>query len=596
MILKNVGFQVTKNNQLIGLVALALLFGNVSSIAADDSYQGVTPPSIEKISSAIEQARQSQTTQKSAYRTKLGPTLQALMAETDKAPSAFQHPFLRTKGGDSVQVYIQLKSTSNTAVESLRSFGVEIDLVNNSLNKAQGWVSTSLLSELSQQKNVVRVTRPEYATPNVGRVTTQGDAILRANKLREMGITGEGIRVGIISDGANSWTSARASGDLPQNITTFGSCTTRSANPSQCLSRLTCNEGTAMAEIIHDMAPDAELAVAAVSTSLEFISQINRLANTFKANIIVDDLGFFGEPYFQDGDLARAVAGLPASVLYVSSAGNSAASHYERDYRKFPADTNIHDFGTQEGAGPDDAMGFLVPASRGTVALLQWNDSFSNPSSNYDLYIFNSDGVITQQSNFTGGPAIEGVCVPNAGGADIVRFAVVDKRSGSGRRLEMFFLGAGAIEYPISRGSIFGHPGVTRAIAVASINASDAGNNSIAFYSSRGPAQRGRAKPDLSGIDGVSVTGAGGFPSTFFGTSAAAPHVAGVAALLMSASPKNTTALVREAMLRTAVDLGSSGRDSTFGFGRVDALNAIAQLDIEKPVNLGHLMLLLLDE
>ena len=158
----------------------------------------------------------------------------------------------------------------------------------------------------------------------------------------------------------------------------------------------------------------------------------------------------------------------------------------------------------------------------------------------------------------------------------------------------MFFLGAGAIEYEVPGGSIFGHPGVTRALAVGTTNA---GSNTAAFYSSRGPAQRNRAKPDLTGVDGVSVTGAGGFPSTFFGTSAAAPHVAGVAALLMSASRKNTTALVRQAMLNTATDLGSSGRDSTYGFGRVNAEAAIQQLHIDgNSVNIGSLLLLLLEE
>ena len=525
---------------------------------------------------------------------KIDPLLATLLLQGERAQkTAPTVSNLRFKG-DNVQVYIKLKSELARVESQLQALGADIEVNLPSLNQIQAWVPISAMQAISELPQVSAIFRPAYASNRAGRAVTQGDVILKANALRAMGITGKGIKVGIISDGANSWTSARNSGDLPQSITVYGSCTTRSANPSQCSPALTCNEGTAMAEIIHDLAPDADLAVAAVSTSMEFISQANRLANTFGANIIVDDLGFYGEPYFADGDIANAVAGLPADVLYVSSAGNSAASHYERNYQQFPGGGNVHNFGTSNSDGADDAMGFLIPPNRGTVALLQWDENFNNPSSNYDLYIFNANGQITQQSAFTSGPALEAVCVPNTSSSDEVRFAVVNRQSGAGRKLEMFFLGAGAIEYEVPSGSIFGHPGVTRALAIGTTNA---GSNTAAFYSSRGPAQRNRAKPDLTGVDGVSVTGAGGFPSTFFGTSAAAPHVAGVAALLMSASRKNTTALVRQAMLSTATDLGSSGRDSVYGYGRVNADAAIKQLHIDGDnINIGSLLLLLLED
>lgn len=576
-------------------LCISLLISGQALEAAD--VAGVSPPSPDQVQEAITTAKaekQSFKRQLGQPSEKLDPSLLELLHIRSKGePLVIDSPLLKTKNGNLVQIYLTTSNTSEATLNEIRDIGADIDIVIDSLNKVQAWAPIEQLTSLAQLPTVRAISKPHYATTNAGRETTQGDAILRANKLRELGITGKGIRVGIISDGANDWPSARNSGDLPQTLTVYGSCSKRSANPAQCSPALTCNEGTAMAEIIHDLAPDAELAVAAVGTSLEFISQINRLAGTFKANIIVDDLGFFGEPYFADGDLARAVTALPSDILYVSSAGNSAASHYERDYRKFPASTNIHDFGAQEGTGPDETLGFVVPANRGTVALLQWNESFNNPSSDYDLYIFDSNGTITQQSAFDGGPAIEGVCVPNTGSGNQVRFAVVDKFSGSARRLEMFFLGAGGIEYEIPSGSIFGHPGVTRALAIGTINA---GSNSSAFYSSRGPAQNGRPKPDLTGVDGVSVTGAGGFPSTFFGTSAAAPHVAGVAALLMSASKKNTTQAVRQAMLSTATDFGSGGRDSVYGFGRVNAEAAITQLDIDSNnLPLGSLLLLLLD-
>ncbi len=80
-----------------------------------------------------------------------------------------------------------------------------------------------------------------------------------------------------------------------------------------------------MAEIVHDIAPGAQLAVAAAGTSLEFIARVNDLANTFGADIIVDDIGFHREPYFEDGPVAQAVAAVKDQVVFISSAGNGSA-------------------------------------------------------------------------------------------------------------------------------------------------------------------------------------------------------------------------------------------------------------------------------
>ncbi len=128
----------------------------------------------------------------------------------------------------------------------------------------------------------------------------------------------------------------------------------------------------------------------------------------------------------------------------------------------------------------------------------------------------------------------------------------------------------------VATDSIFGHPAVPGALAAAAVD--QASPNTIETFSSRGPvtisfpATEIRQKPDLTATDGVAVTGAGGFPSPFYGTSASAPHIAGVAALLMSGG--RTAAAVTTALRQTAVDLGTAGRDTTYGYGRIDALAA----------------------
>lgn len=122
-------------------------------------------------------------------------------------------------------------------------------------------------------------------------------------------------------------------------------------------------------------------------------------------------------------------------------------------------------------------------------------------------------------------------------------------------------------------------------VSLGAINASDPGADTIASYSSRGPTNDGRLKPDATAIDGVSVTGSGGFFVPFYGTSAAAPHAGGIAALLLSCNPAlragepgddpaSDRASLRNALLGSAVDLGPAGPEMTYGHGRLDALAA----------------------
>jgi len=104
------------------------------------------------------------------------------------------------------------------------------------------------------------------------------------------------------------------------------------------------------------------------------------------ANVIVDDLGFFGEPYFEDGTVAAAVsAAVAAGVSYHSSAGNEAQVHVEEDF--FPAaGTNgqVHDFAA---GGGDPFDGVVVPARGTLTCILQWNDPFGGATDDYDLAI-----------------------------------------------------------------------------------------------------------------------------------------------------------------------------------------------------------------
>src|SRR5262249_20562224 len=149
---------------------------------------------------------------------------------------------------------------------------------------------------------------------------------------------------------------------------------------------------------------------------------------------------------------------------------------------------------------------------------------------------------------------------------------LVDRFAGEPRRLELFCLGAAAMEHGTAAGSIFGHPALSSVVAVGAVDVDDPGLDDVEPFSSHGPARvdfptlQVRAKPELGGFEGAAIWTAGGFPygppfCAFFGTSAAAPHSAGVAALLLDLDPTLTPAGVRAALTQGAVDIGAPGFD-----------------------------------
>lgn len=428
---------------------------------------------------------------------------------------------------------------------------------------------------------MARIALPDYRRNRVGAVTTEGDAVLNADKVRALGIDGSGVKVGVISDGANNIADAQATGDLPPEVAVFGNCTPEQPGD--------CNEGTALLEIVHDIAPGAALGFCAPATSLEFIQCIDTLGSNFGAHILVDDLGFNGEPYFEDGAVAMATAAAIArGITFVSAAGNDALNHYEAEFRGVEyagLPTPAHDFGARGGTASDATLDFAILPGTTARIFMQWGDPYAGSSNDYDLYVLNhaETDVLASSVEIQDGddPPLEVALVTNDLTTPIEAKILVLNNSATVRPIEIFIDDGLPREYNVPTGSIFGHPAVPGVLAVGAISALDAGNDQIQPTSSLGPsvvlfpAPEIRTKPDITAIDVVSVTGVGGFPTPFPGTSAAAPHVAGVAALVKQANPVFSAAQITAAITNTAVDLGAPGIDNVYGAGRIDALAAV---------------------
>jgi hypothetical protein len=419
-----------------------------------------------------------------------------------------------------------------------------------------------------------------------GSVTSEGDIIHRTSSVRATySQNGSGVKVGIISDGVDHWTDAQSSGDLPVDLTVLSN--TQGGD-----------EGTAMLEIVHDMVPDIDLYFHDCGANIvAFNAAIDALVNA-RCNVICDDISWIMEPFFEDGIIASHLTPVLASndIIYVSSAGNAGNKHYQGDYYNISSSTQ-HDF--SRGGTTGYYLYLNMSAGNSVRIVLQWNDQFGSSGNDYELGLYSYDSssyvavsTATQDGNDDPLEFIISYTVP--GGTPTADYAiVVDKYSGVGKTLEVFIYPEnGAWVYgdnidPVD--SIFGHPAVPNVIAVGAIDANDPGNDDIEPFSSQGPvtitypSPVSRPKPDLCGIDGETVTGAGGFPVPFHGTSAAAPHIAAIAAQLWGAFPNKTGDEIRTTLCSSAVDLGSAGYDNVFGYGRADALDAfeaIAQPDI----------------
>lgn len=473
---------------------------------------------------------------------------------------------------DLVYVYIQLTEKSNINV--INEYLNEIVNQDDETNTIAAWITINKIEEIAAFDEVLLI--DPVMPPVVGSIVSEGDRIHKADVFREnTGLTGEGIKIGVISDGVNSWTDARDEGELP-NITVLSDNTGG-------------DEGTALLEIIHDLAPEAELYFHDCGqNTIAFKEAIKALADS-GCKIIVDDISWPSEPYFEDGNIARylkkTINHSKNDFIYITSAGNSGMSHYQN---LFNGDRgNFHDFSEQQGI---QSMPVYVPPNGLLQVVLQWDDRFGKSANDYDLYLFdetytllNIEGGMSTQNGRSN--PMEYTYYYNTTSEPQVIYVDIHKYRGIKKTLELYVYGGYILDYSTNEDSIYGHAAVPEVVTVGAINANhyDGTPNTsydIAEYSSQGnvtivyPKTEIRNKPDICGVSGVSVSGAGGFPSTFYGTSASAPHIAGLAALIWCQSPNKKASQIKSILMDHTLDLGDPGRDSVYGYGLADISNA----------------------
>lgn len=392
------------------------------------------------------------------------------------------------------------------------------------------------------------------------------------------------------------------------------------------------DEGRGMAQIVHDLAPGAKIDFAsAFNGEQAFASNIGALVKD-GAKVLADDVFYFEEPFFQDGPVAVAVnEAVKSGAAFFSAAGNDNLLDSEgheigswetpeyRDAESCPPKVEglsgfnaSHCLDFNPGVGVDKTFGIKVEGGSVLSIDLQWDEPWNGVKTDLDAFLLNAEGHLLEaeaRDNLSSQEPTEILQWVNTSSSTRTVQLVINRFAGESPRLKFGLLengsGVAATEYPRSTGedvvgpTIFGHSGSADAVSVGAVPFND--SSEPEEYSSRGPVRHDfgpvegtkaakklvspeiLSKPDLVATDcGLTTFFAFFVPGQgwrFCGTSAAAPHAAGVAALMLD-EKSATPAQVRAALQASALEVGEVGEFGAcaVGAGLIDATEAIEDL------------------
>ncbi len=490
-------------------------------------------------------------------------------------------------------------------------------------NMVGGYIDIAQLSNLEGIAPLRYVHPASKAIRRSGNALSQADKAARADIARRLyKVNGKGVKIGLLSDSYDAYGEAALgvrTGELP-GIDNPNGFTKPVVVLKDYNSPYAIDEGRALAEVVHDIAPGAELYYyTGYIDQVDFAAGIEKLANA-GCKVIVDDVAYFEEPFFQDGIVNQAITKVKnKGVTYVTACGNSGSVGYEKNFKGVSGKYNgasvvYHNF-SSDNSRPNIALTFTLPAFFVTNMVLQWDEPFyatnrGGAKSDYDLMLTVTDSTGTtsfiDDANNIGGSPYSFVGLFNSSPQPITINLYVMRKAGSpaARFIKIVDMTGGAVFLPgettqgINAGTVVGHSNSNDAISVGSAyyrktqmfgavkdsvqRYSARGNTKILFTTDGRPGTQERLKPDIVAADGANTSFFGfdydgdGYPN-FAGTSAAAPVVGAIAALAIEASKCAGTIppdLMKMVMQRSANDMDDpattgfdKGYDKATGYG-----------------------------
>jgi len=403
--------------------------------------------------------------------------------------------------------------------------------------------------------------------PKEHAVTSEGVALMNADEWHSVGDSGSGVKVAVIDGGFMSLTDAQTNGDIPESYVShyFSGSGLETGTP----------HGTAVTEAIFDLVPQAYFYLYKIADETDFENAVDS-CDSNGVDIINHSMGWFNAGGYYDGTgfiCSIVDTAIDHGILWVNSAGNSAEDHYRATFSD--DGYGYHDFsGTGANVnpiGPDPTHVWNHNAGEYIIITLNW-DVYPYTDQDYDLHLYRYTGsnwvlAASSTDRQTGSSRPEETIVFQNNIPDGNYGIVVEEYSCTTNVDFTLFDLDRSLGYRTNSSSLTDPGTITDVVTVGAISQNNYTSGPQEYFSSQGPTNDGRTKPDVAAPDSCNSYAYGYWK----GTSLSSPHTVGVCALIKSRFPGYNNSEIRNYLYTNCtVDLGTSGQDNIYGWGKVE--------------------------